>query len=192
MNQDVSIDELIQALGDKEINIRYSAKEELTKRGTEAIPLLIEAISGSDKRRAIEAANVLSTFDDPRRIPPLVQSLTSDNVLLAQTAARVLASVVPPLCQEFLDALPNSHNLVAPLIIHGLGVMDDQRALDPLLDALQNTSNATFRYTIIETLGNLGNPDTIHVIEPFLHDENRHVRDYAANAILRLKKAIAS
>jgi HEAT repeat protein len=191
MNQDTSIVDLVQALGNKEIDVRNLAKKELATRGADAIPLLIEAISSPDKRQAIEAANVLSTYDDPRRIPPLVQSLTSDNVLLAQIAAGALESVTPPLYQEFLDALPNSHNLVAPLIIRALGAMGDSRALHPLIEALYDAPNPTYRYTIIEALGNLGTPDTIDVIEPFLQDENGHVRDYAANAISRLRKAIA-
>jgi HEAT repeat protein len=184
MTETITINELVDALGSSDIHVRVQAKNMLAERGPAVIEPLIEALRHGNRYQSYEAANILALFNDPRCFEALAQALSSQNVMVAQYAARSLPAYGREIAlQHFIASLPCAPLLAQIQIIESLKEMDDERAVEPLILLLQATEAAMVRYSVIEALGVLGATRAIDLIRSFENDANRHVRDRVRRAL---------
>jgi HEAT repeat protein len=85
------------------------------------------------------------------------------------------------------DALSDKLELIRVSAAQALGRSGDKRMVDCLLDALVTARSEMFLYTIIEALGELGDPTVIPTIRQYLADPNRNIRSRAEQALDKLE-----
>jgi HEAT repeat protein len=71
-----SIEQLVEALGDKNATKRLKAREALVDAGSEAVPFLLSALDSLRQHVRWEAAKALTAIGDPRAADSLVAALS--------------------------------------------------------------------------------------------------------------------
>jgi HEAT repeat protein len=71
-------------------------------------------------------------------------------------------------------------------MVMNLGYTNDQRAVEPLIQALQD-DDESMRRGAAESLGKLGDPRAVQPLIAALHDKDEFVRDAAAEALERIE-----
>ncbi|MAS38330.1 MAG: hypothetical protein CL610_30315 [Anaerolineaceae bacterium] len=192
MSNEVPIETLIEALGNRNMAIREQAKTALRERGPSMIDTLAEIVVSGNKYQSYEAATILSEYHDMRCFDALSKVVDSPNVMVAQLASRTLMTYGKALAYErLLDALPRAQLLTQIQIVELLKEVGDQKAFQPLITILRSTDSAALRYCTIEALGMLGATNAISLIRSFKDDENHHVRDRVRIALERLEGGAA-
>jgi HEAT repeat protein len=89
-----------------------------------------------------------------------------------------------------VEALANAlkNPFLANRAARALGEMRDERAIEPLIGALQD-SNEDVRCEAARALGEIGDPRAEESLKKASHDEYRQVRDTATGAIKRIHKS---
>jgi HEAT repeat protein len=181
------LDQLIEELGNINIEIRAQAREQLLQIGAPAVDALIAALQSKNHRLSWQAAVVLRDIPDPRWKEPMRAALNSPNILLAQAAVAALEGAFgSQIIDYFLEVLPHSRLVVQMALLNALERMGDARAVGPLSRFLEKTDISELRYSIIQVLGKLGDPSVVPLIRSYQDDPNHHVRERAAIALDRL------
>ncbi|MEO8393624.1 MAG: HEAT repeat domain-containing protein [Chloroflexota bacterium] len=165
----------VEALGSLDYEVRVDAKKHLLDFGVRALEPLIAAVQAANGRQCWEAAYVLAKIDDPRVARLMCELLRSPNIILTQIAAQALGRYGEQSIAVLVRALPMSSELTQIEIVSALEAIGSRRAVLPLLEFLRTTSSATLRYTTIQALGRLGDPQAIELIRSFQNDEDSHV-----------------
>ena len=187
-----ALDQLVDALGSPEGSVHQQAESTLESMGGMAVEPLIRAMFSENMGKAWRAAQVLSKIDDPRRIEPMRQALTSRNSLVGQVAVQTLETTASAgqsrsqTVEAFISALPEARFLVQLHIVAALERLGDEKAIAPLIDRLKTADSPELRYSIIQALGTLGATQALDLIRSFAHDENHHVRERVQIAERRL------
>jgi len=99
LNQETSVSKLIEALRDKQENIRETAAYNLSRFSSHRktiIPVLIEALQDSDENVRVAAAITLGEIDiGAQSAPALAKSLKDANTYVKQAAAIALGNMGP-------------------------------------------------------------------------------------------------
>ena len=187
MSDVTQIEAYIQALANPDIMIRQAAKEALAGFGSDAVEPLLTAMKNHDERICWEAALVLAQIDDPRWIKPMQEAITSSNHVLGQVAVKALKNLNADMSDAFLQALPHCHYTVQVHIVVALENSRNKRVAIPLMRMLLHTTSSTLKHSIIQTLGSLDDPRSIHIIQLFQNDGDAHVRQQAQIALQHLE-----
>ncbi len=97
-------------------------------------------------------------------------------------AAEQLAQFGTASLPVFLELLHDPDFYTRGIAAYSLGLLGDQRAVEPLISALGDESGAV-RFHAVESLGLLGNPQAIPALTPLLDDTDHNIRDYVAWAL---------
>jgi HEAT repeat protein len=89
---------------------------------------------------------------------------------------------VDPLIDALNNALPSMQITIA----QALGRLRDGRSVSPLIECLHKADSSSVRYTIIEALGELGDPHAINAIRQFRDDPDHHVQRRVETALRNL------
>ena len=182
------IDSLLDQLGDSQVGVRLAAQNQLVSDGALVVEPLIRLLQTGSLRQVAAAIPALGQIGDPRAIVPLADILHgARHPLLRMNAAQALAEFNDPeVIAALLDALHDENELVLTWVVTSLAALRDSRALEPLITLLEQTPSPEIRYTIIRSLGDLGDPRAVEHIRRFLNDDNQHVRRYALSALEKL------
>lgn len=178
---------LIESLDDRDLEKRNQAEQQLAALGSEAVEPLIATMLGGQGPKSWISAKLLAKIDDERRVPALIQALESPNPIVRQIAADLLGGLGDQRAIEpLLARLDDGKILVKLWAVTSLGKLRAVRAFDPLCRLLENADSSTLCYTVIEALGNLGDPRAIRYILPYQEDEDRHIQTRAHDALKKL------
>lgn len=162
----------------------------LLRQQEEAVPHLCKLLYTTTDKHRWNIIKVLSEFNDQRSIPALVDCLMLPNTAIVAAAAQLLTQLGgEQAILGLLEALKRRERndpQATIWIVRALGVLGDQRALQPLFNILHTTDSNTVRYTSINALAQLGNPRAAQEIVRYLGDDNHHVRTYARRALNEL------
>ena len=171
---------LVACLQQDDWRVREAAAIALGESGDErAIPLLIEALQDDAGEVVVQAAFGLGNFKDERVIAPLIQVLGQWDPS-TETAARALSRQGEPALQPLLDALRNDDDKISASAAEALGYLGDKRAVDALIEALENPEIRPF---VVEALGRIGDPRAVPPLEALREDPSWLVRRYVAEAL---------
>ena len=151
-----SVSPLIAALRDKDTSVRRVVNESLNKitpdwpqseAVTQQVPEFIEALQDDDRDVRQATAEALAYFRDPRSVEPLIALLRDKDSRVRETAVEALEKVAPNWPQseaathqvpEFIVVLQNGELRLRFISAVVLGVVRDNRAIEPLIAALRD------------------------------------------------------
>ncbi|WP_341536987.1 HEAT repeat domain-containing protein [Methanosarcina barkeri] len=134
---------IVQALKDKNNNVKQYAGEILVGIGKPAVEPLIEALSDDDAYTSSTAAWALGNIGDKRAIKPLIQNLSAENEETKLSCARALVEIGEPAVPDMIKSLENQNKTVRKYIVFSLIEMGDKRAV-PELKELFKEKNRNF------------------------------------------------
>jgi len=140
----------------------YSAILELGRLGTEqAVDLLIEALGRHDGV-ARSAARELGRLADPRAVEPLAALLPIAEV--NQSAADALTKLGSKSVDALVSALKSADAGARRLAAGALAEIGDKRAVEPLIEVMQNDNEYSVRTAAAKALGELKDERAIWVL----------------------------
>ncbi len=175
---------LIEALkAEDNAGARNSAIEALVLIGGPALEVLLPVLTTPDPDVRKFVIDILGDIRDSRAVPPLITRLVEDvdeNIRVA--AAEALGKIRDPRAVDALLACLERRNQgwLDYAAAEALGEIGDHRALGPLLAALDRSS---LREPVLESLGKIGNANTIDPLAVSLADPLRLVREVSIVAI---------
>ena len=106
--------------GDGEVRARFLFAQgnwnEMSRQGSAAIPILIEALSDPDEDIRMGGARALGRTGDPVAVPPLIQGLSDEYTLIRKVCADALFEMreyaLPALQEEAVKADPMSRKMI--------------------------------------------------------------------------------
>jgi HEAT repeat protein len=146
---------LIQALEDKNVNIRRRAIRELEKAGPSAVEPLIAALKSEKSRARAGAAEALGEIKDSRAVEPLIAALQDKNPDVRSWAAKALGEIKDARAVEpIIAALQDKSAHVRSWAAEALGEIKDSRAVEPLIAVLED-ENADVRNSAAKALAKI-------------------------------------
>lgn len=168
---DSSIEALVGALRSGDREVRGAAYSALTSAGAPVVPRLIIALGDEDAEIREYAAGALGNIGDDRAVGPLmdmlenadekryvaawalgeiraeaatgmlVEAIGEQNEALQKEATRALIKIGAPAVPALIDALESPSGDRRKYAARALGVMQDQRAEEPLIKRLSDSSH---------------------------------------------------
>lgn len=188
MSKAITIDELIEVLkGSYSHGEQEQAIQQLVSLKSNAVEALIATLNSNHGRQSWLAAKALARIEDSRVVPALISSLSILNRSLQGMIIELIGSLQDKRAVLPLIKILNGEDVILQLAsIQSLRKIGDTRAVKALLTNLKKTESSSIRYTIIETLGDLGDSQVIEPIRRYKDDENHHVRRRVERALEKL------
>lgn len=137
---------------------------------------------GVKEKRLTEERGNLAEVEDEVDFLELLKSYDSDDYI---KAAKIVQDK-PKLFVELLKALDDDDHYIRIGSACSLGLVGDQRAIDPLIQVLKSDQNEDVRMNAAESLGRIGDSRAIDPLKMSLKsDKSKYVR---ANAVEALEK----
>lgn len=174
----------------------YGLARLFTYDGRDAFDLLTHIRTGSQSQRWQAAVDLSKLLQNPNLVPQ------GDKFTLEMNLAYREAKHDDPRVRQYLTLamgrtgrtefvpillvdLPFSSGDNQLALIHSLGLLRDKRATRPLME-LADAPDARTRLEAIVSLGNIGNAESIPVLEKALHDSEPNVRWDAAIGLAKM------
>jgi HEAT repeat protein len=188
---------LIAALKSVTVELNERIAQELVKLGETAVMPLIAMLSGDSEGIMWKAATILGEIGDKRAVKPLIALLLDDskdecdrgNYVATALGEIVNAEAVDPLIEL---ALKREENTLKCMSIRALGNIGDDRAVEPLIQILENESTVNLAHLGLETCWALGKLKDVRSTEPLIkilegsQDNKFGLADAAASALVQL------
>lgn len=182
----MEIEDLIQSFLDNGTEGRHAVLQSLST-GPEYLTALRQALRSDRGDICAGAALILAELDHPQHLETMAEALVTGNLLVEDIAARALARHGEAAVGILLNAYPDRQPLVQISIVRVLETINSQKAVMPLMKALETAESPALRYTIIQALGVLGDPCPIELIRSYINDPDHHVRERVRVALERLE-----
>lgn len=162
--------------------------EETDYRGAEEdARSILEVFEDQDDELVLASVNYLAEDPSPDLFPVLEPLLEAGDQEIQRVALEAVglsgAEGSAELLLDYLDDSDFPDNL-KPQIILALGDTHSPIAIDPLVEILEDTGeDATWRRYACASLGKIGDPQVLPVIETVLFDDDANLRSYAVGAL---------
>jgi HEAT repeat protein/CheY-like chemotaxis protein len=177
-----AIEPLIQMLEDKDSSVRGAVVQALGKIGDpRAVEPLVAALQ--DGERVNEAvAWALGDLKDGRAVKPLVNALPGETQYITWVITRSLVQIGAPAIEPLIEKMRGAwYPRERKAVVEALGQTGDKRAVEPLIEMLQNTYPNPCR-TAAWYLGYLGDNRAVEPLVAMMQDEMKRRR--LANLLL--------
>jgi HEAT repeat protein len=187
-----AVEFLIEALNDKSWSVRRNSVIALGNIGDERAfePLKI-SMKDKDWHVRKYASVALGKIGDERAIEPLVAALNDEDSDVRWKSIMALGNIGEAAVEPLLNAFRNDDWQIRGRVAEVLGKIGDERAVVPLIHALNNkrdkTQNKYVRGRIVEALGKIGDERAIEPLINALDDKYIYVRLKAADALDNIK-----
>jgi len=161
--------------------------------GTKTVEDYIRALQNGDSKAQCNAAWELGKSGDLKAIDPLMSALQSPNSNVRDWAVLALVKIgdasVDPLIQALQDGGKGNEegsrnaSLVRQEAAAALGLINDSRAGERLMDALATSTDDGTRYWAAVSLGMISEPKATNLLVRTLADENASIREGAGWAL---------
>lgn len=182
---------LIDALNDRSWGVRKNASNALGDLGdVKAFERLNMALNDKDWHVRKYAAVALGKIGDERAIGPLVNALNDEDSDVRWKSLIALGKIGEPAVKPLLKAFENDDWQMRGRAAEVLGKIGDERAIEPLINALNKrdrTQNKYVRGRIIEALGRIGDERAVEPLIKALDDQYIYVRLKATEALDLIK-----
>ncbi len=181
---------LVRMLNIADPGIVELAKEGLRVLGTDASPMLSEAMESVWEPIRRHAAHVMGTIRDRAVAPALIRALEDESPAVRAEAAEALQRVqVIEALRPLINASTDYDEKVRQKTVTAL-VSFGATAVDPLCLALEHTRNKLGKCATIEALGEIGDTRAIPVLRRELASGYHVVRNAAVASLTRFGPAV--
>ena len=181
---------LVKALKDEDQSVRIFAAMSLGNLGDKrAVDPLIKVLDEDENYIVRDyAAYSLGIIGDPKAFEPLVEALNNKGGPITRTVNWVFSKITGSDNHIPLDLAATS---VRSAAARGLGVIDDPRAVTPLIATINDEDEFYLvRVNAINSLGIIKNPSAIGPLTYLAsNDKNAEVRDAASTALAVIESA---
>lgn len=137
---------------------------------------VVSDLDAEDRKMRIVAAEQLGNIQDKNAIIPLIKSLKDIDPDVRLAASDSLFKLGPITVDYLIQALDEDDTNVQLRVIELLGEMEDQRAINPLINFLDEKNNIFIRIATIKSLGRFDNEKVIDSLLFVLTDKSYMVR----------------
>jgi HEAT repeat protein len=191
-----AVDPLIEVLSDKNANLRVIAAkalvqigdpaiEAIAKIGISAIDPLLEALKDTDYYVRKAVAKALARFG-ASAVTILIEVLRNEDENVREAAQEALMSIGATAIEPLAQALRDADKCVRKAAAKTLGEIGDPRAVELLVEALQDLS---VQKEVIGALERIGEPAFEQLLK-MLSDADTQVRTRAAKAFRLMSKCL--
>ncbi len=180
MEYQMVVGPLIQALKDKNGDIRKRAAEILCRIGEPAVISLIQSLKDEDRCLRYGAADSLGKIGNERAIKPLIHALKDKDSYIRLEAARALDEIG----WKSKGGQENVYYLIAKAKWKEVTKIGKPAVL-PLIQTLKD-GESDLRYKAAEALGEIGDERAIEPLNQSLKDEKKDVRVKAAEVLVNM------
>ncbi|GAB4536250.1 MAG: HEAT repeat domain-containing protein [Thermodesulfovibrionia bacterium] len=174
---------LIDALYSENANQRNSAIEALIALGTEATDYLIKAFETDNHDVRKFVIDIFGVTADIRAMPVFLKAIHDVDENIQAAAVEHLGNLKSPLVVDTLLSVLEGDNIWLSFhAIEALGKIGDERVVDKLVSLLPERP---LRKSLIKALGQIGRPDSLPSIIPYIKDESRSVREQTVLSIMK-------
>jgi HEAT repeat protein len=162
---------IVKYISSSDASVRNLAGEILISLGKTAIKPLIDFLPNRDRHDQKFAIDVLGLIGDIKAEEPILRVLqeqTDENVILACVEA--LGNIRSRQAVPYLVNLYGVNEVFIPTIIEALGKIASPEAIDLLMSAYSQQDNL-IKFTILESLGNIGDEGSFY----FIYSELPHL-----------------
>ena len=135
-----TIEDLIADLKSTDDFTREEAIGELEMKGDEVVDPLIDALSDRNKNVKIAAIQILANIGDEKAIKPLILTLSDNNKLVRREASTALSRMGPAAVDPLIEVLDNPDWRVRGAAAWALGNLNDEKAIPALEKLLDDES----------------------------------------------------
>ena len=204
-----AVEPLIQALKDKDSDVREVAAEVLVKIGEPAVEPLIRALKDENQFVRWGAAMALGEIGDKRAVEPLINALKDEDSDVRMEAAEALdqmgwkpgyatekayylvakkewdeaVKLGEPAVEPLINALKSRWEAAAAEALVKIG----EPAVEPLIHALKD-EDSDVRAAAAMALGKIGDERAVEPLTEALEDESYQVREAAKKALADIQK----
>ncbi|MBI5787305.1 MAG: HEAT repeat domain-containing protein [Candidatus Schekmanbacteria bacterium] len=184
-----AVSPLIDALRDKNEEVRLVAAEALVQIGQPAIVPLTSVIACAGCPPPLINITVLTKIGAVV-IPSLVDALKSEGCFDRQYLVSALINLGKPAVDPLLPVLLDKTDCARKATAYILGEIGDQAAIEPLLKSLKDES-PWVREAVVVALTKIDDPRRVEPIIQALWDENEWVNKAAAYALQKIATPLA-
>ncbi len=148
---ELSINELIDSLKDKNWGVRINAAKALGDVGKPAVEQLINSLDDENWLVRWLAAEILGEIGDTRAVEPLVNSLKDENNGVQSNSMIALVRIGEPSLDILISSLENEDWHVRWHAAEALGDIGNIRAIEPLVNRLTD-DNSEVRITATHSI----------------------------------------
>lgn len=177
---------VIKALGNQHSD--DFAIEALVKIGEPAVEPLIKALDDSEMMVRHNAAKALGKIGDERAIKPLIDKFCTESQIMFE-AEDALAKIGEPTVEPLIKALDDNDFWMRAAAVGALGKIGDERAVEPLMKALNEWYDKYEKYEngchlVAKALGAIGDERAVEPLIEILDEcSDEGVRWHAATAL---------
>jgi len=174
---------LIDTLYSENANQRNSAIEALIALEAEATEHLIRAFETDDQDVRKFIIDIFGVTGDPRALPVFMKAIHDEDENIQAAAVEHLGNLKSVEVVDTLISVLKGDNIWLSFhAIEALGKIGDDRAVDMLVSLLEERP---LRKSIIKALGQIGRPDSLSHVVPYLRDDSRSVQEQTILSIMR-------
>lgn len=182
-----AVEPLIEALHDVSWAVRRNAIIALGTIGDErSFEPILQSLSDKDGHVRKYAAIALGKIGDERAIEPLLNLLNDHDSDVRWKSIVALGNIGNAAVEPLIKAFENEDWQIKSRAAEVLGKIGDERAVDPLIDALNRRDKHQNKYVrgrIVEALGKIGDERAVEPLIKALEDQYIYVRLKAADAL---------
>ncbi|NQT80100.1 MAG: HEAT repeat domain-containing protein [Candidatus Aminicenantes bacterium] len=182
-----TVDYLLQALKDADMNVRRCAAEALIfKKDSRAVEPLMTALKDEYKNVRRYAAEALGEIGDQRAVEPLIVALKDENSVVRRYAAEALGKIKNPNASEFLFyALKDKDRMVRNKARWALERIEVSIPVEILIAGLKDEDKDVRQFSV-EVLAYMKDPRAIGPLINDLKDKDLIVRTNAEKALVNI------
>ncbi len=188
-------EELLELLVNKSGNVKVEAGYALARlKDKRALPYVIEIFKRSE-RNSTElhlSAGAIELIGDDSAIPDVIEVLNNGPDMTHRSyAAKVLGELGgDDALSALIDALGHYGSYVDKDIARAIGSIADERAVEPLMELLDDAKDDDLRLSIVCALGNIGTPEVVPVMREGLNDKYRYIRDRSREFLQKMGESV--
>ena len=161
------------ALDDVDERVRKAALMALVTQGDPGARAALEAeLEADDAERIVAAAATLGRAKSQASVPALLKAFRTNNAAVAEAVAEALGETGDRIAAPLL-CMALEHGFVPVTAANSLGRIGDERAIGPLVRALEGSKDGELRASAARALGRIKKPRRRHVPGPQLQAEGR-------------------
>ena len=138
----VVIEPMLQVMKSKNLEPRTNASTVLQKIGSPAVDYLLKALSDENSYLRATAAFTFGKIKESRTIEPLITFLKDNHQYVIDNAVLALVEIGKPAVLPLISATKNENDQIRIEAVKILGELKDNRAIEPLIDALNDGNPA--------------------------------------------------